>query len=146
MAQYIDKAAVVAEIERYKHKADERLKMKNRTLSEDMKDLALQNLCGNLLHFIDTLEMKEVDLEKEIDIYYNFCPGSRDYIPIIAKHFFALGLKAKEEVTTTDALIDKACEWIGNYLMDLGYHDDWMRDSQTIPSGERLFRNAMKGE
>ena len=51
MAKYIDKDAIVTEIERYKHKADERLKIKNRALLEDMKDLALQNLCGNLLNF-----------------------------------------------------------------------------------------------
>lgn len=65
MAQYIPyipKPAVVAEIKRYKHKADERLKIKGRTLAEDWKDSALQNLCGNLLHFLDTLEAKEVDL------------------------------------------------------------------------------------
>ena len=59
--QYISKSALVAEIIRYKHKADERLKIKGRTLAEDCKDSALQNLCGNLLHFINTLEIKEID-------------------------------------------------------------------------------------
>ena len=61
----IDKDAVVAEIKRYKHKADERLKIKGRTLAEDCKDSALQNLCGNLLHFLDTIEVKGVDLEEK---------------------------------------------------------------------------------
>lgn len=55
----IDKDTVVAEIKRYKHKADERLKINGRTLAEDCKDYALQNLCGNLLHFLDTLEVKD---------------------------------------------------------------------------------------
>ena len=67
MAHYIDKDALVAEIKRYKHKADERLKIKGRTLAEDLKDSALQNLCGNLLHFIDTLEVK-VDLGNGIQL------------------------------------------------------------------------------
>ena len=74
----IDKDALVAEIERYKHKADERLKIKGRALVEDTKDLALQNLCGELLSFLDTLEVKEVDLDKELD--YD------DYIKFFNEH------------------------------------------------------------
>lgn len=68
MAKYIDKDAIVTEIERYKHKADERLKIKNRALLEDMKDLALQNLCGNLLNFINTLEVKEIYEHNDSDL------------------------------------------------------------------------------
>ena len=96
MTQYSGKSALVAEIKRYKHKADERLKMKDRTLSDDMKDLALQNLCGNLLHFIDTLEVKEVDLEKEFDkccenyIFDDECDA------YIARRFFELGFKTQK--------------------------------------------------
>ena len=98
MAKYIDKDAIVTEIEIYKHKADERLKIKNRALLEDMKDLALQNLCGNLLNFINTLEVKEVDLDFEQELYKafgqvkDFTLGMR-----IAKHFYELGLKVKKE-------------------------------------------------
>lgn len=110
MKAYIDKSALVAEIERYKHKADERLKIKGRTLAEDCKDSALQNLCGNLLHFIDTLEVREVeeepisnDFEEEYDNYTKhilacdvlFKPFTHLYN--CAKHFFELGLKAKGE-------------------------------------------------
>ena len=71
MVQYINKDHVVAEIKRYKHKADERLKIKGRSLAEERKDSALQNLCGNLLYFIDTIEVKEVDLEKEAELIAN---------------------------------------------------------------------------
>jgi len=74
MKQLIDKDALVVEIKRYKHKADERLKIKGRSLAEERKDSALQNLCGNLLYFIDTLEVKEVDLEeKACDAYCKVC-------------------------------------------------------------------------
>lgn len=41
-------------------------------------------------------------------------------------------------------MIEKACEWFGNYLMDIGYPDDWMRDSKVQSSGEQRFRKAME--
>ena len=40
--------------------------------------------------------------------------------------------------------IEKACEWLDNYLMEIGYPDDWMRDSPNMKSGEERFRNAME--
>ena len=40
--------------------------------------------------------------------------------------------------------IEKACEWLGNYLMEIGYPDDWLRDSLNIKSGKERFRKAMK--
>ena len=40
--------------------------------------------------------------------------------------------------------IEKACEWFDNYLMEIGYPDDWLRDSLNIKSGKERFRRAMK--
>ena len=40
--------------------------------------------------------------------------------------------------------IEKACEWFGLYLMEIGYPDDWMRDSPNMESGEDRFRTAME--
>ena len=40
--------------------------------------------------------------------------------------------------------IEKACEWFSDYLFEIGYPDDWKRDSENIISGERRFRKAMK--
>ena len=40
--------------------------------------------------------------------------------------------------------IEKACEWLDNYLMEIGYPDDWMRDSPNMKSGEERFRKAME--
>ena len=40
-------------------------------------------------------------------------------------------------------VIEKACEWLGNYLMEIGYPDDWLRDSLNIKSGKERFRKAM---
>ena len=39
--------------------------------------------------------------------------------------------------------IEKACEWLDNYLMEIGYPDDWLRDSLNIKSGKERFRKAM---
>ena len=41
-------------------------------------------------------------------------------------------------------VIKKACEWLGNYLMEIGYPDDWMRDSLNIKSGKERFIKAME--
>ena len=45
-----------------------------------------------------------------------------------------------------DIDIDKACEWLDNYLMEIGYPDDWCRDSEVQESGEKRFRKAMEEE
>lgn len=41
-------------------------------------------------------------------------------------------------------VIEKACEWFDNYLMEIGYPDDWLRDSLNIKSGKERFRKAME--
>lgn len=64
MINYIPADKLIAEIKRYKNKADERLKIKGRTFGEEQKDLALQNLCGNLLYFISSLQQDETQVDK----------------------------------------------------------------------------------
>ena len=39
--------------------------------------------------------------------------------------------------------IENACDWLDNYLMQIGYPDDWLRDSPNIESGKERFRKAM---
>ncbi len=63
--KYIDAEKLKAEIKRYKNKADERLKIKGRTFGEEQKDFALQNLCGNILHFIDSLQQEQPQPKNE---------------------------------------------------------------------------------
>ena len=41
-------------------------------------------------------------------------------------------------------VINKACEWLDTYLMEIGYPDDWLRDSPNIEGGRKLFRKAME--
>lgn len=81
MAQLIDKSALVAEIIR-----------RRKAIPKDEDDTRLQAVYGNeafvltqLLEYIDTLEMKDVDLEKEVDIE-DAVHGTVDY-PLIGCDF-----------------------------------------------------------
>ena len=40
--------------------------------------------------------------------------------------------------------IEKACEWFEKYLTEIGYPDDWCRDSEVQESGEKRFRKFME--
>ena len=40
--------------------------------------------------------------------------------------------------------IEKACDWFDTYLMEIGYPDDWLRDSPNMESGKERFRKAMQ--
>ena len=42
--------------------------------------------------------------------------------------------------------VDKACEWLDTYLMEIGYPDDWLRDSPNMESGKERFKKAMEEE
>ena len=41
-------------------------------------------------------------------------------------------------------VINKACDWLDTYLMEIGYPDDWLRDSPNIEGGRKLFIKAME--
>lgn len=45
-----------------------------------------------------------------------------------------------------EKLIEKAAEWFEKYLFDIGYPDDWCRDSPSIISGKDRFIKAMQDE
>jgi hypothetical protein len=91
----IDKSALAAEIKR----------LIDRSEYSEVYDYAFRDgnnaVCVHILHFLDTLETKEVDLDRAIDkwicddaITHEDCSIS-DVIST-AKHFFELGLKAQK--------------------------------------------------
>lgn len=88
--ELIDKATVVAEIER-------RIK----EIDEIGTYLSPKGVLTNLLCRLNTFEVKEVDLEKEIELvkgdYEQVDVAWNNDFDFIAKHFFELGLKAKGE-------------------------------------------------
>ena len=92
----IDKATVVAEIKRRKQLVSDPI------LSGDDLMIGERNALFNLLSFLNTLEVKEVDLEKEIDVWYQKAPKEFEKvfyedIEECAKHFFELGLKVAQK-------------------------------------------------
>ena len=100
MTQYIDKDAVVAEIERQQRRLDT---VGQTNELELRKNAAIQNgVYCSLLSFINTLEVKEVDLEKEFNNYTkNILACDVQFEPFThlyncAKHFFELGLKVQK--------------------------------------------------
>ena len=56
----------------------------------------------------------------------------------VAEESYIVGANAQKAID-----IEKACEWFADYLMDIGYPDDWMRDSPNMESGEERFIKAM---
>lgn len=92
MTQYISKSALVAEIER-------RLKELSQ-LEKASYEIGLYDAYKIVLSFINTLEVKEVDLEKEIELvkgdYEQVDVAWNNDFDFIARHFFELGLKAQE--------------------------------------------------
>ena len=97
----IDKDAVLVEIERRKEEV---------SYDEDSKSFAsyadeLYYSClDSMQNFINTIEVKEVDLEKIIDdIFQKYKNGyngllicKKEDFSLIAKHFFELGIKAQK--------------------------------------------------
>ena len=51
---------------------------------------------------------------------------------------YIAGAKEQKEID-----IDKACKWFEGYLAEIGYPDDWCRDSEVQESGEKRFRKFM---
>ena len=132
MEQYIPKSALVAEIEklesRFQNGSD-----------EDYADGYHYSL-KLVKRILDTLEVKEVNLDREIRRYEMRNPiihhreeSLYDYMANVAKHFFELGLKAKDlkkermeecpyrqiGCTMYDGKILEctgACSWVVDYL------------------------------
>ena len=95
--ELIDKAAVVAEIERRKHKLlDSIIRARDKEWV-----VRTTHQLNRIISFLNTLEVKEVDLEKEIEKYLltnaTLLIGGDSKLVVhhIAKHFFELGLKMK---------------------------------------------------
>ena len=96
----IDKDALVAEIEK-------RIKVLQENPYENHKTICHLD---SLKQSINSLEVKEVDLNKEIDNYFDDyklakkeeCWLNHDQAHIFAKHFFELGVNASNPLTWED--------------------------------------------
>ena len=101
MAHLIDKDALVAEIERRiencAKQREDMLSVQCHTLADDASARMGELRCFQ--DFLDTLEVKEVNLEAEIEKWQNSFkhhPTAMGYKET-AKHFFELGLQARQQ-------------------------------------------------
>jgi len=105
MVQYISKDALVAKIRGYINNAEVYLKYHHNRNDKSVYAFEQEKLVMcELLFSLDTLEVKEVDLEKEIDSQWKDCTPvdegmgcefaniSIEQFVNIAKHFFELGM------------------------------------------------------
>jgi hypothetical protein len=99
MSQYIDKDAVVAEIKERIDRDNEKAASYPDNSETDYLYRVKEAVYKDLLSFLNTLEVKEVDLEKEISFQWSkFCLNGKDkdsFIKVV-KHFFELGLNVKK--------------------------------------------------
>ena len=124
MTQYIDKDAVVAEIERLIERAKAERVLYPKTILSAKNFLLLEDY-DRLKKIIDKIEAKETDLEEEMDKEWNKCEPidegmgleiasiEHEQFDNIAKHFFELGLKVQKEDNMTqeekNILIKELC-------------------------------------
>ena len=103
----IDKAAVVAEIERRRDAALTRQKNLESIGQETVLNEMVANELNRILFFIGTLEVKEVDLNKELS-YEDYTSFFKKYPDLsddwgfeeawtFAQYFFKLGLKVAQK-------------------------------------------------
>ena len=99
MKQYIDKDALVAEINKLTRENELYLDDNVSDSVRFQKTCAYSVLC-DIRHSLDTLEVKEVDLNKEIANQYE--ANYEEYLTYeefadIAKHFFELGMSVSNK-------------------------------------------------
>jgi hypothetical protein len=115
----IDKDALVAEIERQQR----RLCLLGQSNEVELrKNAAIQNgVFCSLLSFIETLEVKEVDLEKEIELWMKFNVDTNGFFNTLefAKHCFELGLESAQNCNNSkceDLRDDGICNFASTRL------------------------------
>ncbi len=107
MKQYIDKAAAVAEIDEIIADETESIKCfeRSRNVCEVTRSNARISVLTHLRSLFDTLEVKEIDLDKEFEDFLDNVEGvprmwhsdeQIEWAKDIAKHFFELGLKTQK--------------------------------------------------
>ena len=121
----IDKAAVVAEIEK-------RINFNGALNAHSRVDE-----CNAILSILDSIEVKEVDLKKECRDYIN-CDNGHTIFEI-AKHFFALGLSVNNPITAADRgmaeeIIINLKRVEQDYHINLTKEIEWLRNK--VKKGE----------
>ena len=101
MEPYIKKSDIIAEIEKIQNEFSDSPDRNGNF--DDLENQGAHKALDRLEYFLDTLETKEVDLEKEVEDWVKTGPHTSypwctipDAIRITAEHFYELGLKSQK--------------------------------------------------
>ena len=144
MKAYIDKAAVVAEIERRKQK------LLDNIIFENDKEWAVRTAhqLNRIIMFLDTLEMKEVeeepvsnDLEEAAENYVGHAPEiGEDLSCFTNRNAFIAGAQWQKE-----QMIDKACNYLFSHMgLFVTFFDDDIVEDIERSEFIKKFRIAME--
>jgi uncharacterized protein YbaR (Trm112 family) len=137
MAQYIKKAALLAEIERRRDGITKGIFSIPLTGSDRASATFEYEILGKIKDFINTLEVKEVDLNEEIELvkgdYEQVDVAWNNDFDYIAKHFFELGLRS--------TITEEDCKLIWN----IGDEIPCMTEEEFFKELLRRYK-AQKGE
>ena len=117
MEQYINKATLVAELEKRRDAALTRQHNLNTIGQETVLNEMLANELNRIISSLDTLEVKGVDLKEEVERFAKEC-GYKSAATIdfqFAKHFFELGLKAQKEEPASEDLEGEVVAFLDQY-------------------------------
>lgn len=85
---------------------------------------------------------RKEQIEKAAHQKYPYVGGTKGLICENSIPIFIQGAEWSDKT-----MVDKACQWIESYLFDIGFPDDWCRDSPNIKSGkERFIKTMLKEE
>lgn len=130
MTQYIDKAAVMAEIEKIR-----RIEVTN-------NDVVYNGALDEIRHYVDTLEVKKVDLKKEIEEYLSiYWPNEKELHPFLghmAKHFFELGLSYSVNESIVRKIVDL-------YFEASKHYDGVIKQERNENGGSQLAIDILDG-
>ena len=138
MTQYIDKDALVVEIDNVLGYVDEHW--------DTDYAIGAQRFADKLQDAIDTLEVKEVDLEEETKKWWkerlHLNPENKLWMDahqsiVFAKHFFELGLNASNPITaadrgTAEEIIINLKRVESDYGIDLTTEINWLKDKVKL--------------
>ena len=80
------------------------------------------------------------EIEQQAEMFRQPYRGSGNYSTSMdIKNAFQAGAQWADKT-----MIEKATQWIESYLFDIGFPDDWCRDSATMKSGKQRFLEAME--
>lgn len=112
MAQYIDKDRIAAEIERRIEENKAEIQRATHKYLEEYFEGYEDALVLFKEKFLDTLEVKEVDLDEEVDNWYNN-EASKEFENVLygdiekcARYFFELGLRYKSSLASIPNIDD----------------------------------------